>query len=110
VLNQVVLTGSYEDGGANQPGGWLQFVPSAALTDADDRVLLRQEPVTVPLASGAFSVSLIATDNADLQPPGWYWTVTEYLAGLPPSAPWNFYLAFGDGAEQDISGLSPAVT
>ena len=110
MLNTVTLTGSYEDGAANQPSGWLQFVPSAALTDAGDLVLLRQEPVNVPLASGAFSVSLIATDSAGLQPPGWYWTVTEYLAGLPPSAPWNFYLAFSDGATQDISSLSPAVT
>jgi hypothetical protein len=108
VLNQVQLTGSYEDGGAGPASGWLQFVPSAALTDASDQVLVRQEPVTAPLSSGAFSVSLTATDNADIQPPGWYWTVTEYLAGLPPSAPWNFFLAFGDGATQDISGLSPA--
>jgi hypothetical protein len=107
-LNVVTLQGSYEDGGENQPSGWLQFVPSAALTDADDHLLVRQEPVTVPLSSGAFSVELTATDNADLQPPGWYWTVTEYLQGLPPSQPWNFYLAFSGGATQDISALSPA--
>ena len=107
-LNLVTLTGSYEDGGENEPSGWLQFVPSAALTDADDQLLLRQEPVTVPLSSGAFSIELTATDNTDLQPQGWYWTVTEYQQGLPPSRPWNFYLAFSSGATQDISDLPPA--
>ena len=107
-LNSVTLTGTYTGAGQEPVSGWLQFVPSAALTDADDQLLLRQEPVTVPLSSGAFSVELTATDNTDLQPQGWYWTVTEYLQGLPPSQPWNFYLAFSSGATQDISDLPPA--
>jgi len=108
VLNTVTLTGSYEGGDGSQPSGWLQFVPSAALTDADDCVLVTQEPVNAELVSGAFSVTLTATDNTDLQPSGWYWTVTEYVAGMPPSQPWNFFLPFAGGATQDISGLSPA--
>lgn len=108
MLNPVTLTGTYTDGDQNPLSGWLQFTPSAALTDSSDQVLVRQEPVTVPLSSGVLSVVLTATDNEALQPSGWYWTVTEYLAGLPPSQPWNFFLAFGDGATQDISDLSPA--
>ncbi len=110
-LNVVTLTGSYQDGEESPLSGWLRFCPSAPLTDSTDSLLTRPSAVTVPLtADGTFSVDLLATDNAHLQPSGWHWTVTEYLSGLPPSAPWPFYLAFADGAVQDISGLQPAVT
>ena len=105
--NLVTLLGTYDDGEGHPLKGYLQFVPSAPLTDTTDPEEVRQEPVPVLLRhDGTLSVDLYATDDADLAPAGWCWQVTEHIDGLPASS-WAFFLAFANGSTQDISSLTP---
>jgi hypothetical protein len=106
-LQVVLLTGTYLDGSGTPACGTVTFVPSVPLTDPADFEIVLQVPVTVMVNSaGQFSVSLYATDNADLQPAGWTWQVTENFAGLL-TATWSFFLPRADGSVQDISSLAP---
>ena len=106
-LNVVTLTGTYADGSGNPLFGTVTFAPSVPLTDIGDERNVLQVPVQVAVNSaGMFSVGLYATDNADFQPQGWTWQITENIAGLTP-ATWNFFLPYAGGATQDISALTP---
>jgi hypothetical protein len=108
-LNQVTLTGTYLDGSGSPLFGTVTFAPSVPLTDAANSEIVLQAPITVAVNSGGqFSVPLYATDNTVLAPSGWTWQITENIAGLTPSA-WSFFLAYANGATQDISSLTPAV-
>jgi hypothetical protein len=108
-LNLVTVVGTYLNGSNLPCQGSLKFVPTAALTDTADDELIRQVPLTAELTGlGTFSIPLLSTDNADLAPSGWCWTVTECIDGLP-NAQWAFFLEHADGAEQDISTLEPVV-
>lgn len=100
----MTLTGTYLDGSGAPATGSLTFVPSAPEDDSADQLSFRQDPVHVALEAGRFSVRLLATDNPQLAPSGWAWTVTE-RAG--PAATWSFFLPYSGGATQDISALAP---
>jgi Pectate lyase superfamily protein len=107
-LNFVTLSGQYTDGSGNPLGGQLTFVPTAPLTDMTDMLVLPQSPVTVILNSGGmFAVPLYATDSSNLAPAGWAWQVTVAVGGVAPET-WDFFLAYGDGASQNIADLTPA--
>ncbi|MEU1200125.1 GDSL-type esterase/lipase family protein [Streptomyces sp. NPDC005813] len=78
-IPSVVLTGRYIRPDGTPLTGTLTFEPPAHLTipDAD---IITAGAATVELDStGAFSVSLIATDNAATQPSDWAYTVVERL-------------------------------
>jgi hypothetical protein len=94
-LAKITLTGTITDGEGNPLSGVVQFVPSVPLADPADLQVVRQAQINVTVgANGTFSAALYATDNANLEPPGWAWTVTEFLAGVPQSryTSWSFYL------------------
>ena len=108
-LNLVQLGGTCLNGSNLPCQGSLKFAPSVPLTDTTDEEVIRQVPLTAELTGlGTFSVSLLATDNANLSPAGWCWIVTECITGLPP-AQWAFFLEHASGADQDISALEPVV-
>jgi hypothetical protein len=109
-LTTVLLSGTYVDGQENPLAGTVTFTPSVALADGTDNKAVRQRPVTATLdGSGAFSLSLLSTDNGSLLPSGWYWTIREAFAGTP-ARQWNFNLLHATGASQDISDLEPVVS
>ena len=108
-LSTVRLTGTYIDGLGNALGGQVLFVPNVPLIDTTDQQLLRQAAITITLdPDGHFSVPLVATDNANLAPDGWCWTVKEMVTGIAPYA-WSFFLPFAGGSTQDISSLDAVV-
>jgi hypothetical protein len=110
VLNMVTLTGTFTNGSGAALTGTLAFAPSVPLVDMTDAGVVLPALVTVDLNSlGQFSAGLYATDNADLQPPGWTWGVTQNIGGLPQET-WSFFLAWSLGATQDISALTPVAT
>jgi hypothetical protein len=101
-LNTVTLTGTLP----RAAGAVITFTPSNWLTDAADAQLIPPAPIAVTLSStGAFSVSLLATDNVHL-PAGWFWTAA--ITSIPGVAAQSlsFNLAFANGATQDISSLA----
>lgn len=102
-LSYVTLTGSL---GAGAIGATAIFTPSNWLTDAADAQLLPPEPVAVRLsATGTFTTSLLATDNAAPLPAGWTWTaVFAGISGVAPNT-FSFRLPFANGSVQDISAV-----
>ena len=107
-LSYVTLTLDLFDGqGSHLNGGTAVFTPSVQLTDATDGEIVTQAPVTAAFkAAGSPVVSLLATDNAGVTPAGWAWTVAfSRVPGAPAS--FSFFLAFANGAAQNLSALAP---
>lgn len=62
--------------------GTVTFTPAAAVlvvNDPDNPVTIINQPVTVPITDGRFSASLIATDDPDVIPTAWTYTVAFTL-------------------------------
>jgi hypothetical protein len=99
--NYVTLTGTVPDAA----GATATFTPSGWLTDSGSDLLIAPASNSVTLnGSGQFSVSLFATDNV---PAPWFWTVTFSGINGVPAYSFPFYLAYANGATQDISNLAP---
>jgi hypothetical protein len=104
-LTTTAITGTYPNASGAALTGTLTFTPSADLVDTVGHVVIRDAPITVTLGGGTFtSPGLANTDNANLSPSGWYWTVTENIAGLVPRS-FSFYLPASLGASVDIDEL-----
>jgi hypothetical protein len=110
-LNYVKLVGSYTPPGYTgasgvPPAGTVIFVPSQTLSDTADHERVPQDPVIAELVNGQFTVELLATDNPNLAPAGWGWTITESIGALPASQ-WSFFLPYAGGATQYLDNLTP---
>ena len=106
-LNKVTVTATYVDGEGNPCAGSVIFSPNTRLSAGADDLLVRPVPLEVTLsAEGTISAELYATDNADLEPSGWCWAVTENIT-FTTSSTWNFFLPYSGGATQDLSDLEP---
>lgn len=107
-LNYVTLVLDLYDGQGNPViSGNASLVPSVQLTDTTDDMVITQSPVVAVFQStGTPSIKLLATDNANLSPSGWGWTVTfPNVPGSP--AGFSFFLPSTGGATQYLSSLSP---
>lgn len=70
----------YLDG--SPASGQIKFAGKiAAVSDAADTIILPNTIIAVLDTSGTFAVNLPATDDPDIQPNGWTYTVSETLAG-----------------------------
>jgi lysophospholipase L1-like esterase len=112
-LNLVELTLDCFDG-TGQPvtQGTAFLVASSVLTDITDHQIVWQYPIPVALeppegASDSWlpTVSIYATDNANLSPSGWVWTISFQAPGAP--VPFSFELPYSDGASQYLSAQTP---
>jgi hypothetical protein len=109
-LNYVTLTLNLFDGSGTpiQQGSAL-LTPSAQLTDSVDHQDITQAPVSAWFRPGIATspqVTLLATDNGNVLPAGWAWTITfENVPGNPQ--PFNFFLPFTSGATQLLSSQTP---
>lgn len=80
--NKVRLTGKYADAKGTPLTGSILFTPSVRVADVTDRVMV--VPVTFEAvldADGAFSIELPATDDPDIVPSGFTYTVVEEITG-----------------------------
>ena len=106
-LTTVTVTGNFPSGGVgiSPLAGTVTFAPSTDLTDSVGHVIIRAAPVEASLDyTGSFSVALVCTDNTDLSPTGWTWTVTERIVGLPTRT-YSVLLPASDGPSIDLSDL-----
>ncbi len=101
------VTATYIGPDNNPLQGHVTFTPSVPLAAAaDDRILL-PAPVAATLdLSGHLSITLITTDNADILPQGWLYTITEVMVGVPVHT-WQAPIVSGAGA-LDLSTVIPA--
>lgn len=112
----VTLTGSYKKPDGTAETGVVKIVPSTSpIIDAGGNVVLAGA-VTVQLTAGAFSVSLPATDDTNLNPSGFGYTVTAHLGGSTvgptsfalPASPSTVDMA--DVTSVDPSTFTPGAT
>ncbi|WP_405561929.1 hypothetical protein [Streptomyces sp. NBC_01180] len=105
-LPAVTVTGRYLTPDGDPLTGQVVFRAPTLLTFAESDVILGG-PVAVPLdATGAFSVTLVATDAPNMVPSDWSYTVTEQLAGVAANRAYQVLLpsAF---PTVDIADLAP---
>jgi lysophospholipase L1-like esterase len=80
----VTLTGRYiHPDGAALTGSITIAAPSLITLSGADTITAGAVTATLN-AQGAFSVTLVATDNTAMQPTGWAYDVTETLTGFAP--------------------------
>lgn len=109
-LTTITVTGTYRDGAGNPLSGTVLFTPSNEITDQAGKVILAQVAIPFSLTSGAFTTGttpLACTDNANLQPQGWWWNVNVAVAGA--QATFAAYLPSTLGATVDMSQIVPQV-
>lgn len=104
--NYVTLILDLADGsGSPVAKGAATLSPSVQLTDSADGMDV-VAPVTASFRQGSYpQVRLLATDNGNVSPLGWQWTLT--FSGVPgnPVAQ-SFFLPFAAGATQHLSALT----
>jgi len=107
-LSTLTVTGTYIDIAGNPIAGQVKFTPRAVIKDTTLNYILINSTITVTLdANGAFSKSLIVTDDSDASPTGFTYYVEEAFVGgrsfdmLLPAAT--------AGGTLDLADVSPAV-
>jgi hypothetical protein len=117
-LNEVTLTlDSYL--GTNVPVGvgtaFLTPSATSGIAYPGDSVYVWPTPIPVSLVppddadeDWLPTVTLISNDNSGGNPSSWEWTITFQAGqGAPPG--FSFFLDYGEGAEQNLSGQTPTV-
>lgn len=81
-LSTVTVGGQYVDVAGNPIAGQVRFTPRAVLIDGVADQVIIPRTVTVDLdATGTFTVVLPATDDNDLSPVNWTYSVEEAFSG-----------------------------
>lgn len=105
-LTTVTVTGKYLDASGAPVRGSVTFTLDTPLLNAGASTYIIETEYTVALdAQGAFSVALPATNDVDVTPTGWTWTLTPNFDGADPitfALPTNLTTV-------DITTLSPAL-
>jgi hypothetical protein len=101
------VTASYKSPDGTNVTGSVRFIPSETVTDTDGNLIVARTPLTVALSSGALSIALLVTDDADTTPTGWVWQVAELFSG---GREWEFELPSASPSVVDLSDLTPATT
>jgi hypothetical protein len=106
-LAVISVTGTFQDSSGFALSGAVLFTPTSTVTDANDQIIVGNTAVVGTLDGGVLDIpSLVCTDNPDLQPPGWGYTVNVAVAGAVQT--FTTYLPSAYGASIDISQLIPA--
>jgi hypothetical protein len=85
-LQVVTVTGTLLDISGTTLNGRVSFTPSAPVSDATGSVVIPQKTHYCWLQDGSFTTSVAGTDNADLLPASWTYTVTVEIDGLLPAS------------------------
>lgn len=105
-LTTVTVTGRYIDASGAAVRGSVTFTLDTPLLNAGASTYIIETEYTVALdATGSFAVNLPATNDPDVTPTGWTWTLTPNFDGADPitfALPTNL-------TSVDITTLSPAL-
>jgi hypothetical protein len=105
--NYVTLVlNEYDGAGDAIVKGTATLAPSTALVNVVDQMDITPWCPVQSFRAGSFpQVKLLATDNGNIAPMGWLWTLS--FSGVPgnPVAR-SFYLAYANGATQYLSSLT----
>ena len=105
--NYVTLVlNEYDAAGNPIVQGTATLTPNSSLVDVTDQMDITPYVPPVTFRPGPIpQVKLLATDNANVSPSGWAWTLTfSGVPGNPPAR--SFFLPFSGGATQYLSSLT----
>lgn len=108
-ISTCIVTATYQTSTGMPMGGTVTFTPSPkVILDADSKIVVVPTPITKTLSgSGSISAVLIATDDPDLNPNGWTYTVSESLSYSGNS--WNnsYSIEAPQGQTIDLAQVMP---
>ena len=105
-LSTITITGAYVDYSGTAISGQITFTLGDVLRSGIDNIMVAPSTVVVPLIAGAFSVTLPATNDPDIIPNPYTYTVVESFVGgrtYTISVPYN-------GGSLDLADISPLPT
>ena len=106
-LTTITLTGSYVDFEGNPIEGQIRFSIAEVLRNGTDDQMVAPSSVVVPLSSGSFSVSLPATNDPDVVPNPFVYTVEE---SFPNGRTYEISLPYTTSGSLDLADISPDPT
>lgn len=106
-LTTVTLTGSYVDFEGNPIEGQIRFSIAEVLRNGTDDQMVAPSSVVVPLSSGSFSVSLPATNDPDVVPNPFVYTVEE---SFPNGRTYEISIPYTTSGSLDLADISPDPT
>lgn len=109
-ISTVTLTGKFMQLDGAVAAGSVSFSTKQAVADGTDNVMLPKGSVTVELdGTGAFSVVLPATDDAELSPNGFSYVVVEQLTTPKQTRSYEIQLPAASPTV-DLSDLAPVAS
>jgi hypothetical protein len=108
-VSTLVVLGTFLTPEGNPSTGTITFTPSRWLTNSGADVAIPNSSVTKTLGTaGNFSVTLPVTDDGDLQPANWFYTVSEVIDGVSQSYSLLLPGTAGTGGTVYLADLAPA--
>ena len=108
-VTTLVVLGTFLTPEGNPSTGTITFTPSRWLTNSGADVAIPNSSVTKTLGTaGNFSVTLPVTDDADLQPGNWFYTVSEVIDGVSQSYDILLPGTAGVGGTVYLADIGPA--
>jgi hypothetical protein len=106
-LTTVQITGNYVDFEGNPIQGQVRFTLGDVIRNGTDDQMIAPSSVVVGLSSGAFSVTLPATNDPDTVPIPFVYTVEE---SFPGGRSYTISLPYTTVGSLDLADLSPTPT
>jgi hypothetical protein len=106
-LTTVQITGNYVDFEGNAIQGQVRFTLGDVLRNGTDDQMVAPSSVVVALSSGAFSVTLPATNDPDVVPIDFVYTVEE---SFPGGRTYTISVPYDTVGSLDLADLSPTPT
>lgn len=78
-LSYVTVTGNFKNPDGTAAEGLVEFYTDVQLVNVTTNQIVVPGTYRAQLVSGAFSISIPATDDADFSPTGWTWRVRELV-------------------------------
>ena len=106
-INTVTITGNYVDYEGNAIQGQVRFTLGDVLRSGIDDQMVAPSSVVVALSAGAFTVTLPATNDPDVVPNPFTYTVEE---SFPGGRTYTISVPYDTVGSLDLADLSPSPT
>jgi hypothetical protein len=106
-LTTVAITGNYVDYEGNPIQGQVRFTLGDVLRNGTDDQMVAPSSIVVPLSAGAFSVIIPATNDPDIVPTIFTYTVEE---SFPGGRSYTISVPFDTIGSLDLADISPNPT
>lgn len=106
-VSTVTIAGSYVNFEGNTIEGQIRFTLGDVLRNGTDDQMVAPSSVVIPLSNGAFTVSLPATNDPDVVPNPFTYTVEE---SFPGGRVYTISVPYDTVGELNLADLSPTPT